>query len=86
MSAFGSQFWPKFRQIRIFQAKSMISSKKTIGTTSIQKIGIFIAVFGSYRSKTGDNGFESSNGSVVSGKILILAVLAIFGSKIHCWW
>ena len=30
--------------------------------------------------------FESSNGSVVSGKILVLAVLAIFGSKIHCLW
>ena len=37
--------------------------------------------------ETGDNCFESSNGSVVSGKILVLAVLAIFGSKIHClWW
>ena len=35
-------------------------------------------------SETGDNCFESSNGSVVSGKILDLAVLAIFGSKAHC--
>ena len=35
-------------------------------------------------SDTGDNCFESSNDSVVSGEIL---VLAIFGSKIHClWW
>ena len=37
-------------------------------------------------SETGDNCFESSNGSVVSRKILVLAVLAIFGSKIHCLW
>ena len=37
-------------------------------------------------SETWDNCFESSNGSVVSRKILVLAVLAIFGSKIHCLW
>ena len=37
-------------------------------------------------SDTGDNCFESSNGSVVSGKNLVLAVLAILGSKIHCMW
>ena len=38
-------------------------------------------------SETWDSCFESSNGSVVCGKILVLAVLAIFGSKIHClWW
>ena len=37
-------------------------------------------------SETGDNCFELSNGSVVSGKILVLAVLASFGSKIHCLW
>ena len=38
-------------------------------------------------SESGDNCFESSNDSVVSGKILVLAVLAIFESKIHClWW
>ena len=38
-------------------------------------------------SETGDNWFESSNASVVSEKILVLAVLSIFGSKIHClWW
>ena len=34
-------------------------------------------------SETEDNCFESSNGSVVPGKIL---VLAIFGSKIRCMW
>ena len=38
-------------------------------------------------SKTRDNCFQSFNGSVVSGKILVLAVLAHFWSKIHClWW
>ena len=43
-------------------------------------------------SETGDNCFESSNGSVVSGKILVLAVLAILGSiyiaygDIICFW
>ena len=38
-------------------------------------------------SETWDSCFESFNGSVVSRKILVLAVLAIFGSKIHClWW
>ena len=30
-------------------------------------------------SETGENCFESSNSLVVSGKILVLAVLAIFG-------
>ena len=34
-------------------------------------------------SETWDSCFESFNGSVVSRKIL---VLAIFGSKIHCLW
>ena len=34
-------------------------------------------------SETVGNCFESWNGSVVSGKILVLAVLAIFGPKIH---
>ena len=37
-------------------------------------------------SETGDNCFVSSKGSVLSGKILVLAVLAIFGPKIHCLW
>ena len=37
-------------------------------------------------SETGYNCFELTNGSVVSGKILVLAVLALFGSKIHCTW
>ena len=38
-------------------------------------------------SETEDNWFESWNASVVSEKILVLAVLSIFGSKIHClWW
>ena len=37
-------------------------------------------------SESWDSCFESLNGSVVSGKILVLAVLAIFGSKIHCMW
>ena len=37
-------------------------------------------------SETGDICFESSNGSVMSGKFLVFAVLAIFGSKIHCMW
>ena len=38
-------------------------------------------------SETGDNWFKSSNASVVSEKIIVLAVLFIFGSKIHClWW
>ena len=32
-------------------------------------------------SETGDYCFESSNGSVVSGEILVLSVLSIFGSK-----
>ena len=36
--------------------------------------------------ETGDNCFVSSNGGVVSGKILVLVVLAIFGSKVHCMW
>ena len=34
-------------------------------------------------SETGDNCFEYSNASVESGKILVLAVFALFGSKIH---
>ena len=34
-------------------------------------------------SETGDNCFESSNGSVLSGNFLFLAFLAFFGSKIH---
>ena len=38
------------------------------------------------RSETGDKWFESSNGSVLFEKILVLAVLAIFGSKTHCMW
>ena len=41
-------------------------------------------------SKARNNCFQSFNGSVVSGKILVLAVLtvlALFWSKIHClWW
>ena len=37
-------------------------------------------------SETGDNCLESSNGIAVSRKILVLAVLANFGSKIHCLW
>ena len=37
-------------------------------------------------SETWDNCFESSYGSVVARKILVLAVLAIFGSKTHCLW
>ena len=37
-------------------------------------------------SETGDICFESSTGSVLSEKFLVLAVLAIFGSKIHCMW
>ena len=37
-------------------------------------------------SETEENCFESSNSSVVSGKILVLPVLAIFRSKIHCMW
>ena len=37
-------------------------------------------------SKARNNCFQSFNGSVVSGKILVLAVLAHFWSKIHCLW
>ena len=38
-------------------------------------------------SETGDNGFKSFIGSIVSGNILILAILVTFWSKIHClWW
>ena len=38
-------------------------------------------------SETWDNCFESSNDSVVPGKILVLAVSASYVSKIHClWW
>ena len=38
-------------------------------------------------SKARNNCFQSFNGSVVSGKYLVLAVLAHFWSKIHClWW
>ena len=38
-------------------------------------------------SKTRNNCFQSFNGSFVSGKILVLAVLSHFWSKIHClWW
>ena len=38
-------------------------------------------------SKAQNNCFQSFNGSDVSGKILVLAVLAHFWSKIHClWW
>ena len=37
--------------------------------------------------ETGDSCFESFNSSVVSRKILILAVLVTFGKKIHyLWW
>ena len=37
-------------------------------------------------SETWDNCFESSNGSVVPEKVLVLAILAILGSKIHSMW
>ena len=37
-------------------------------------------------SKTWDSCFESFNDNVVSRNILVLAVLAIFGPKIHCLW
>ena len=33
------------------------------------------------RSETVDNDFKSFNGSFVSGKILVLAILALFGQK-----
>ena len=56
----------------------------------VQNLAIFAQVFGHFLrnrtsdlsktwSETGDNCFESSNSSAVSEKILVWAVLAIFG-------
>ena len=67
-------FWPK---IWPFLLKNQVFGDFLRNSTSdLSKIW----------SETGDNCFESSNCSVVSGKILVLAVLAIFGSKIYCLW
>ena len=51
---------------------SMIGSPERVKFKEVpyRKLGRLIAVFGSY----------------MSGKIPVLAVLAIFGSKVHCMW
>ena len=72
---FWTLFWSK--NLAIFTRKSGFRTFSWNCTSDLSKTW----------SKTGDNCFESFNGSVVSWKILVLAVLAIFGSKIHClWW
>ena len=62
---FGSQNWP-------FSLKNQVFGHFPLNCTSD---------LSKNWSETGDSCFESLNGSVVSGKILVLAALAIFGSK-----
>ena len=72
------RFWPFFAIFGHFWPKNQVFELFIQNRTS----EFYITC-----SKARNNCFQSFNGSFVSGKILVLAVLAHFLSKIHClWW
>ena len=87
---FQADFWKKFSFSRFWPKTANLCHFWPFLAKN-QVFGHFLRIRTSDLSKTWseswDSCFESFNGSVVSRKILVLAVLAIFGSKIHClWW
>ena len=73
----GPFFYPLLVQnLAIFEQNQVLGNFLLMRTSDLSKTW----------SETWYSCFESFNGSVVSRKNLVLAVLAIFGPEIHCLW